>query len=159
MPQLDPQYFISQLFWLTVCFGALYLLLRYYLLPKAEDTIANRGDFITQGLEQAENMRHEIDELHLQLAEKMASNKMLIEKEHKATLSAESKKMKKSIHQLNKKLFEREMDVEREVYNTLRSDEAINQRQSCVIASIILSKILGNEVAPETLKGLNEAKT
>lgn len=33
MPQLDPTWFASQLFWLAVCFAFLYVMLAFYILP------------------------------------------------------------------------------------------------------------------------------
>ena len=33
MPQLDPSTFGSQLFWLLVCFGALYMVLSFIVIP------------------------------------------------------------------------------------------------------------------------------
>ena len=34
MPQLNPEFWISQIFWLTLTFGILYVVLSKFILPK-----------------------------------------------------------------------------------------------------------------------------
>lgn len=47
LPQLDPAYFASQVFWLALAFGLLYLLLSQALLPKLGGVLKARGDKIS----------------------------------------------------------------------------------------------------------------
>ncbi len=51
MPQLDPTSFASQLFWLTVCFVTLYIVLAYFILPRIGNTITVRETHIKNDLE------------------------------------------------------------------------------------------------------------
>lgn len=146
MPQLDPEYYISQLFWLALCFGVLYIVMRYIALPKAVSILTKREQFILEGLARAEKLRDAVDTLTTELAAKSAENRKVIESEYKSAMAAETLKIKNSIVQLNKKLFAQEMKAEQHVYQTLREDEAVNHQQSRVIASIILTKILGKDV-------------
>ena len=39
MPQLNPEFWISQIFWLTLTFGILYLVLSKLILPKISDNL------------------------------------------------------------------------------------------------------------------------
>ena len=39
MPQLDPEFWFSQIFWLTITFGILYLVLSKLILPKISDNL------------------------------------------------------------------------------------------------------------------------
>lgn len=63
MPQFDQaDTFVSQLFWLAITFGVLYLVLRYALLPRIADVLESRQDRIAKDLEEAEKFKSESEE-------------------------------------------------------------------------------------------------
>jgi F-type H+-transporting ATPase subunit b len=53
LPQLNERYWPSQLFWLAVFFGGLYLLMANYFLPRIGATIEERRDRVADDLDQA----------------------------------------------------------------------------------------------------------
>lgn len=57
MPQLDPHSFISQIFWLIVTFGALYLVLAKAALPRISQVLEDRRRAIEQDLDKAEKFK------------------------------------------------------------------------------------------------------
>ena len=64
MPQLDPEFWISQIFWLTLTFGALYVFLSKIILPKISTNLELRKSLIQENIEAAEKQR-ESSELKL----------------------------------------------------------------------------------------------
>ena len=62
MPQLNPEFWISQIFWLTLIFGALYVLLSKFILPKISNNLETRKSQITENIEAAEKQRKESDQ-------------------------------------------------------------------------------------------------
>ena len=62
MPQLNPEFWISQIFWLTLIFGSLYVLLSKLILPKISDNLESRKSQITENIESAEKQRKESDQ-------------------------------------------------------------------------------------------------
>ena len=42
MPQLNPEFWISQIFWLTISFGILFVILSKFILPKIRNNIELR---------------------------------------------------------------------------------------------------------------------
>ena len=56
MPQLDPTWFASQLFWLAVTFVALYFILSRLVLPPLLDIMARRGQTVAGDIQQAESL-------------------------------------------------------------------------------------------------------
>ena len=62
MPQLNPEFWISQIFWLTLIFGSLYVLLSKLILPKISDNLEARKSQITENIESAEKQRKESDQ-------------------------------------------------------------------------------------------------
>ena len=57
MPQLNPEFWISQIFWLTLTFGILYLVLSKLILPKISANLESRKSQILENIEAAEKQR------------------------------------------------------------------------------------------------------
>ena len=57
MPQLNPEFWISQIFWLTLTFGILYIVLSNLILPKISDNLESRKSQILENIEAAEKQR------------------------------------------------------------------------------------------------------
>ena len=62
MPQLNPEFWISQIFWLTFVFGTLYILLSKLILPRISNNLEARKSQITENIETAEKQREESDQ-------------------------------------------------------------------------------------------------
>ena len=59
MPQLNPEFWFSQIFWLVITFGILYLVLSKIILPKISDNLETRKSQVLENLELAEKQRNE----------------------------------------------------------------------------------------------------
>ena len=57
MPQLNPEFWISQIFWLNLTFGILYLVLSKLILPKISANLESRKSQILENIEAAEKQR------------------------------------------------------------------------------------------------------
>ena len=57
MPQLNPEFWISQIFWLTLTFGILYIILSKLILPKISANLELRKSHIQENIESAEKQR------------------------------------------------------------------------------------------------------
>ena len=57
MPQLNPEFWISQIFWLTLTFGILYVVLSKLILPKISANLELRKSQIQENIEAAEKHR------------------------------------------------------------------------------------------------------
>ena len=57
MPQLNPEFWISQIFWLTLTFGTLYIILSKLILPKISANLELRKSQIQENIEAAEKHR------------------------------------------------------------------------------------------------------
>ena len=57
MPQLNPEFWISQIFWLTLTFGILYIVLSKLILPKISANLELRKSQIQDNIEAAEKKR------------------------------------------------------------------------------------------------------
>ena len=57
MPQLNPEFWVSQIFWLTLTFGTMYVVLSKLILPKISNNLESRKSQILENIEAAEKQR------------------------------------------------------------------------------------------------------
>jgi F-type H+-transporting ATPase subunit b len=73
MPQLNPEFWVSQIFWLTITFGILYVVLSKLILPKISSNLEIRKSQILENIEAAEKQREDSD-LKIKEYEKIVQN-------------------------------------------------------------------------------------
>ena len=59
MPQLNPEFWISQIFWLTLVFGILYIVLSKLILPRISSNLELRKSQIQENIEAADKQRED----------------------------------------------------------------------------------------------------
>ena len=62
MPQLNPEFWVSQIFWLIITFGILYVVLSKLILPKISANLETRKSQILENIEAAEKKREESEQ-------------------------------------------------------------------------------------------------
>ena len=76
-PPFETWHFPSQLFWLAITFGGLFIVLSRFILPKLGGTIEKRGDTIASSLDEAAKLSDQAQEaqnaLEIRLAEARSS--------------------------------------------------------------------------------------
>ena len=93
MPQLDPEYGVSQSFWLIISFGLIYFLVSKIFIPKIKGNIDAREDKIRKDLEEAKHLKEEAEI-------KLTDYKKLIEKakiDNKKILAENRQKLNQDI--------------------------------------------------------------
>ena len=108
MPQLDPEFWFSQIFWLVITFGILYLVLSKIVLPKISDNLETRKSQVLENLEIAEKQRNQ-SEAKL----KEFDNIILKSKIDAKNLFNESRK--KLLDDINNKRKKLEEEIDKEV--------------------------------------------
>jgi len=107
MPQLNPEFWISQIFWLTITFGILYVVLSKLILPKISTNLEIRKSQILENIEAAEKQREE-SEQKIEEYEKTVQNS---KNEAKNYFKQAREKILKDIN-LKKNVLDEELNVE-----------------------------------------------
>ena len=97
MPQLDPSTCGSQRFWLLVCFGALYLVLSFIVIPRIAKTLAARAETLEGNLAEAENLRVQAEAALKAYEDALAearSRALVLAQEMRADVQAETDRQK-----------------------------------------------------------------
>ena len=71
LPQFDPHFFLTQLFWLTVIFGTFYLLVQGVAIPKVVQVIETRDAKIAYDISRAEESRNEAAKVNSHIEDKI----------------------------------------------------------------------------------------
>ncbi|MFA1688779.1 ATP F0F1 synthase subunit B' [Candidatus Rickettsia barbariae] len=64
MPQFDIATYYSQIFWLIITFGLLYIFVYKFITPKAEEIFNNRQTYIQDNITQADTLTIEVEKLN-----------------------------------------------------------------------------------------------
>ena len=64
LPQLNPKWYVSQIFWLAIMFFAMYLPFRFKVLPDLSSVIERRREQIEGDLIAARNLKQEAEDVH-----------------------------------------------------------------------------------------------
>ena len=76
MPQLNPEFWVSQIFWLTLTFGILYVVLSKIILPKISVNLESRKSEIQENIEAAENQRQKSESKILEYNKILSKSKL-----------------------------------------------------------------------------------
>ena len=111
MPQLNPEFWISQIFWLIITFGILFIVLTKVILPKISDNLETRKSQILENIETADKQKEEsqkkIDEYE----------KIILESKIKAKNYFNDAR-EKILEDINKKRAALEKDLDEEISST-----------------------------------------
>ena len=154
MPQLNPEFWISQIFWLTLTFGILYVVLSKLILPKISNNLESRKSQILENIEAAEKQRED-SEAKLEEYEEIVSKSKL---EAKNIFSQSREKVLKDISakrkvldtQINEEISKAEQEI-----NNLR-ESALDKINMIAIetSSELIQKLIGAEVNNSSISAI-----
>jgi len=156
MPQLNPEFWISQIFWLTLIFGSLYVLLSKLILPKISNNLEARKSQITENIESAEKQRKESDQ-KLKDYEKLIND---AKNEAKNIFNQTREKILRDVNNkkdnLEKEIYKETNKAEKEILDLKKkSPEKINKIAIETSADLI-KQIIGAEVNNSNISAIVE---
>ena len=159
MPQLNPEFWVSQILWLVLTFGILYIVLSKLILPKISDNLESRKSQILENIETAEKQREE-SEKKLKEFEKIILESKL---EAKNYFNEARQKILKDIN--NKKVaLEKDIDneisaAEQEVNNLkITSSEKI-KKIAIETSSELIKQLIGEEANNSNISAIVEEQS
>ena len=154
MPQLNPEFWISQIFWLTLTFGILYVVLSKLILPKISANLELRKSQIQENIEAAEKQRQD-SETKLKEFENIISKSKL---EAKNIFKDAREKVLKDIN-FKREALDKEIDdeikkAEQEIKILIKkAPEKIN-KIAIETSSEILKKLIGTEINNSSISAI-----
>ena len=154
MPQLNPEFWISQIFWLTLTFGILYLVLSKLILPKISANLESRKSQILENIEAAEKQRED-SETKLKDYEEIISKSRL---DAKTIFNQAREKALKDIN-AKREVLDKQIDDEinkaEEEIKTLRKSapDKIN-KIAIETSSELVQKLIGAEINNSSISAI-----
>ena len=133
MPQLDPEFWTAQIFWLILIFSSLYLIIWKIFLPRITYSIENRKSRLVNDLDEVQKLKENAEK-------KLNEYNIIIEK---------SKKEAKKIIEDSKKNLDRDIENKKQKFNDeiekelIAIEEEIKDLKKSSISNI-------NHIATET---------
>ena len=154
MPQLNPEFWISQIFWLTLSFGILYIVLSKLILPKISSNLELRKSQIQDNIEAADKQR-ESSETKLKeyenivLKSKLEAKNILGEAKENALKEINAKK-----DTLDKQIDEEIKKAEQEISVLKKSAPDKINKIAKETVSEILKKLIGAEINNSSISAI-----
>ena len=154
MPQLNPEFWISQIFWLSLTFGILYLVLSRLILPKISANLELRKSQIQENIEAAEKQR-ETSESKLKeydkiiLKSKQEAKNIFKDVREKALKDIDFKK-----EALDKQIDEEIKKAEKEIDLLRRNAPEKINKIAIETSSELVKKLLGAEVNNSSISAI-----
>tara|TARA_Y100000768_G_scaffold206111_1_gene155292 strand:- start:484 stop:1074 length:591 start_codon:yes stop_codon:yes gene_type:complete len=154
MPQLNPEFWISQIFWLSLTFGILYLVLSRLILPKISANLELRKSQIQENIEAAEKQR-ETSESKLKEYDKII---LKSKQEAKNIFKDAREKVLKDID-LKKEVLDKQIDeeikkAEKEIDLLRRNAPEKINKIAIETSSELVKKLLGAEVNNSSISAI-----
>jgi len=154
MPQLNPEFWISQIFWLTITFGILYLVLSKFILPKISSNLELRKSKIQENIEAAEKQR-ESSEIKLKEYDEIILKSKI---EAKNIFKNAREKIIKDINS-KKEILDKQIDDE--INNAEKEIEALRKvaaekinKIAIETSSDLLKKLIGTEINNSSISAI-----
>ena len=156
MPQLNPDYWVSQIFWVMLIFGTLYIILWRVILPKISENLENRKSQILTDLDEAQELKNQsekkISEYNMILSKaKQDAKKILDETRKKINLDIENKN-----NQFNLEIDKEIENAEKEIKTLKLSSIKDINKISIETSSEIVRKMVGTEVNASSVSAIVE---
>ena len=154
MPQLNPEFWVSQIFWLIITFGILYIVLSKFILPKISSNLELRKSQIQENIETAEKQR-EISEVKLKEYDEII---LKSKSEAKKIFKNAREKIIKDIN-LKKETLDKQIDDEiskaEEEIKTLKKDATDKINKIAIeTSSDLLKKLIGTEINNSSISAI-----
>ncbi len=159
MPQLNPEFWVSQIVWLVLTFGILYIVLSKLILPRISDNLESRKSQILENIETAETQREE-SEKKLKEFEKIILESKLEAKNYF------NRTRQKILDDINKKRIALEKDIDEEInaaeqeVNNLKTTSSEKIKNIAVeTSSELIKQLIGEEANSSSISAIVEEQS
>ena len=154
MPQLNPEFWISQIFWLILTFGILFIVLSKLILPKISESLEKRKSQILENISSAEKQRGESENKIKEY------EKIILDAKNEAKNYFNSARQK-VLQEINKKKETLENEIneeikaaENEIKNLKNSSSEKIQKISITTSEDLIKQLIGIDVNSSSISAI-----
>ena len=159
MPQLNPEFWVSQIFWLVLTFGLLYIILSKLILPKISNNLESRKSQILENIETAEKQREESEKKVKEFEKIILESKI----EAKNYFNEARQKILEDItikkNSLDKDIDDEISAAEQEIKNLKTASSEKIKNIAIETSSELIKQLIGEEVNNSSISAIVEEQT
>ena len=141
MPQLNPEFFISQLFWHVITFSFLFIFLWRVSLPRISTVLEKRQNKIDENLSFAKGLQEQAQEIEKKINAQISTAKLETEDIIKKTILSLQDNVSAQLSNLDNELEEKILNSEKEIIKN-KDEQMKNIDEEIInITKITVSKI------------------
>ena len=156
MPQLNPEFWFSQIFWLIITFGIMFILLSKLVLPKISENLEVRKAQILENVEAAEKQREESDKKLKEYEQLIINSK----NEAKNYFNKAREKILKDVDKkreiLEKEINEEIKGAEQEILDLRNKSPEKIRKIAVETSSDLIKQLIGVEVNNSSISAIVE---
>ena len=156
MPQLNPEFWASQIFWLILIFSGLYIVIWKIFLPKITDSIENRKSRIINDLNETQKLKENAEK-------KLSEYNKIIEdtkKEAKKIIEDNKKKLENDIkskkQKFNEEIEKELMSAEKEIKSLKKLSISSINKIAAEVSSEVIKQLVGTSVNMSNVSAIVE---
>lgn len=137
LPQLNPEFFPSQIFWLLVTGILMYLMMSKIALPRIARLVEGRDDSVRRDLEQAHRLREEAEDIKLAYTRTLRDADerahAMVDRVTREIKEKQALQVAASMERINQKIAETEQQLRSDKNSLLTETDSIAQKLGALI--------------------------
>ena len=159
MPQLNPEFWVSQIFWLIVTFSILYLIIWKVFLPRITYSIESRKSKIVNDLNETQKLKENAEKKLNEYNDIIKNSK----KEAKKIIDDNKKKLDRNLedkkNQFNDEIEKELFATEKEIKNLKKESIGNINKIAEEVSAEIIKQFVGSEVNKSNVSAIVSDKT
>ena len=152
MPQLNPEFFVSQLFWLAVFFSFLLIFLWRVSLPRISLVLEKRQRKIDENLSSAKMLQEQSQEIESNINNKISKAKQDADEKIKKAISSLESDVSTKLSTLDEELEIKISNSEKEILRSKESQMKNIDNEIANITKITVSKITNLSISESEIE-------
>ena len=154
MPQLNPEFWISQIFWLILTFGILFIVLSKLILPKISENLEKRKSQILENVSLAEKQREESENKIKEYEKIILDSKNQAKNYFNSTREQIFKEINKKKEILENEINEEIKLAEREIKDLKNNSSEKIQKISISTSEDLIKQLVGIDVNSSSISAI-----
>ena len=154
MPQLNPEFWISQIFWLSLTFGILYIVLSKLILPKISANLELRKSQIQDNIEAAEKQRKDSESKLKEYDDIIFKSKLEAKNIFKDSREKVIKDINNKNETLGNQINEEIKKAEKEIEVVKQSAPGKINKIAIEVSSELVKKLIGAEINNSSISAI-----
>ena len=151
MPQLNPEFFVSQLFWLVITFSFLFIFLWRVSLPRISTVLEKRQNKIDENLSSAKELKEHAMKIENEINDQINKAKLESDEKIRETINALQEDVSSKLSSLDKDLEKKVSNAENEILKIKDNQMKNINKEIANITKLTIGKITDIELSENEL--------